>query len=373
MILGALVDAGAPVVEIKRAIQALPIESVGFEHGRAMRGGIEATAVSIEIPDEAEHRSYRDIVSMLGSAPLPENVLRRALKTFEILAVAEGRIHGVSPEDVHFHEVGALDTIADVVGAAVALEHFAPTSVVASSIPLGTGTVESAHGTIPVPAPAVTAILEGVPVRAGGEGEVITPTGAAILKAACDRFGEPPPMQLRSTGYGAGSRDLALPNVLRVMVGDAIEPERAGHMMLETNIDDMSPELVPYVIETLIREGAQDAWSSPILMKKGRPAFKLTALVDATTRERVLEAIYRETTTFGVRTTPVQKDELLREWIEVDVEGHAVRVKIARRGSDVVTVAPEYEDAVGAARATGLPLKDVYERAGRAARQSLKI
>ena len=373
MILGALIDAGAPVTDVTRTIQSLPIESLGFEHGRAMRGGIDATSIGIQIPDEAAHRSYRDIVSILESAPLPEGVIRRALATFEILANAEGKIHGVAPADVHFHEVGALDTIADIVGAAVALEHFAPSTVVASAIPLGSGTVESAHGTIPVPAPAVTAILEGVPVRAGGEGEVITPTGAAILKAACDRFGEPPPMQLRATGYGAGSRVLATPNVLRVMVGDEIESERAAHMTLETNIDDMSPELVPYVIEVLIREGAQDAWSSPILMKKGRPAFKLTALVDAASRERVLEAMYRETTTFGIRTTAVQKDELLREWVEIELEGHAVRVKIARRGSEIVTVSPEYDDAVGAARATGLPLKDVYDRAARGARQSLKL
>lgn len=373
MVLGALIDAGAPLETIRTAIQSLPIEDLNLERTEILRGGIRATSVQITIPDEADHRSYRDIVAMLDTAELPAPVRTRALKTFETLAVAEGAVHGVAPADVHFHEVGALDTIADIVGAAVGIEHFAPSTIVASSIPLGTGTAESAHGTIPVPAPAVTAILHGVPVHAGGEGEVITPTGAAILKAACDRFGDPPPMLLRTSGYGAGTRNLSMPNVLRVMVGDEVPIEGSGHMLLETNIDDMTPELVPYVIEALVREGAQDAWSTPILMKKGRPALKLSVLVDAGSRDRVLEVLYRETTTLGVRTMPVQKDELLREWIEVEIAGHNIRVKTARRASEIVTVAPEYEDAAKAARATGMPLKEIYERATQAARLSLKI
>jgi uncharacterized protein (TIGR00299 family) protein len=373
MILGALIDAGAPADEVEATIARLPIERVGFRHGRAMRGGIDATDIEIEIPDVATHRSYRDIVEIIQGAELPDRVRRRALDTFEILAIAEGKIHGVTTDEVHFHEVGALDTIADVVGAAVAIEHFAPETIVASTIPMGSGTVESAHGTIPVPAPAVTEILAGVPLVPGGEGEVITPTGAAILKAACDRFGDPPPMVLRASGYGAGSKDLSMPNVLRVMVGDAVEPESPEHLLLETNIDDMSPELIPYVIDVLIREGAVDAWSTPIVMKKGRPALKLSALVEGSKKERVLDVFYRETTTLGVRSLPIHKDELLREWIEIELEGHAIRIKIARRGTDVVTVAPEYEDAAKAARATGLPLKEVYARAALAARMSLKL
>jgi uncharacterized protein (TIGR00299 family) protein len=373
MILGALIDAGVPAVAVERTISKLPIEKVGFRNGRTLRGGIDATDIQIDIPDDVLHRSYRDIVQMIHAADLPERVRDRALDTFEILAVAESKIHGVTKDRVHFHEVGALDTIADVVGAAVAIEHFAPDSIVASAIPIGSGTVESAHGTIPVPAPAVTEILTGVPLVPGGEGEVITPTGAAILKAACDRFGDPPPMVLRASGYGAGSRDMSVPNVLRVMVGDAIEHQGSGQLLLETNIDDMNPELIPYVIEVLIREGAADAWSTPIVMKKGRPALKLSALVDGSTKERVLDAFYRETTTLGVRSVPIEKDELLREWVEIKLDGHPIRIKIARRGTDVVTVAPEYEDAAKVARATGLPLKEVYARSTLAARTSLKL
>jgi hypothetical protein len=371
MILGALIDAGAPVAEVTAAISALPVERTGFSRARVMRGAIEAESVTIEIPDDASHRSYRDIATMVKEAALPEAVRDRALRTFEILAVAEGKVHGIAPDDVHFHEVGALDTIADVVGAAAALEHFAPTMTVASPIPIGTGTIESAHGTIPIPAPAVTEILAGVPLVAGGVGEVITPTGAAILKAACDRFGDPPPMTLRTTGYGAGSRDLSTPNVLRVLVGNPVESDRGGHVLLEANIDDMSPELIPYAIDVLIREGAVDAWSTPIVMKKGRPAITLSAIVAHEHRERVLDAFYRETTTFGVRSSPLEKDELLREWVEVAIDGHLVRVKLARRGSQVVTVAPEFEDASRAARATGIPLKEIYQRAVLEARTSL--
>lgn len=373
MILGALIDAGAPADEIERTISKLPIEWVGFRNGRTLRGGIDATDVQIDIPDDVSRRSYLDIVGMIRSAGLPERVRDRALDTFEILAVAESKIHGVTKDEVHFHEVGALDTIADVVGAAVALEHFTPETIVASAIPMGSGMVESVHGTIPVPAPAVTEILTGVPLVPGGEGEVITPTGAAILKAACDRFGDAPPLVLRASGYGAGSRDLSVPNVLRVLVGDAVGHESSGQLLLETNIDDMSPELIPYVIDVLIREGAADAWSTPIVMKKGRPALKLSALVDNATKERVLDALYRETTTLGVRTVPIEKDELLREWVEIRLDGHPIRIKIARRGTDVVTVAPEFEDAAKIARATGLPLKEVYARATLAARTSLKL
>lgn len=373
MILGALIDAGAPEADVRAAIEKLPIEHMGFNNSRSMRGGIAAASIEIDIPDTATHRTYREIVTMIRSAELPTAVRERALDTFKVLAVAEGKIHGIEPDDVHFHEVGALDTIADVVGAAVAIEHFDPELIAASAIPMGRGTVESAHGTIPVPAPAVTEILAGVPITPGGEGEVITPTGAAILKAACDRFGEVPPMTLRASGYGAGTRDLSVPNVVRVMAGDAIDKPARGHVLLETNIDDMNPELIPYVIDVLIREGAADAWSTPVVMKKGRPALTLSALVGEQAKDRVLDAIYRETSTLGVRMIPVGKDELLREWVEIEVENEPVRMKVARRGGDIVTVSPEFEDAAKAARATGLPLKEIYERARRAAAQALSL
>ena len=373
MILGALIDAGADPDSIQRAIAALPVERVGFGYGEGSRGGLRATLVDITVPDDVSHRSYRDIVAMLEATDLPARVKERALKTFEILGIAEARVHGTDIDSIHFHEVGALDAIADVVGVAVAVEHFEPTTIVCSPIPLGSGTVETEHGTLPVPAPAVTEILQGASITGGGEREVITPTGAALLMALSDRFGDPPPMHLRVTGYGGGSAELSVPNVLRVLVGDEVTATGSSHVLLETNVDDMTPELVPHVIEMLLRAGAQDAWSETILMKKGRPAFKISAIADIAARERLVDLLYRETTTFGVRATSIEKDEALREWVEVDVEGHAVRVKIARRGPEVVTIAPEYEDAHRAAMATGMPLKAVYGRAEAAARRSLKL
>ena len=373
MILGALIDAGAPIDSIRNAIERLPIEQVSVNQADVRRGGIRGHLIEVAVPDRASARHYGDIVGLISAAQLSSSVKDLALRTFEILATAESAVHGVPIEDVHFHEVGALDTIIDVVGAASAFEHFSPSSIECSAIPLGGGTVETSHGTLPVPAPAVAEILRDVPVRSGGEGEVITPTGAAILKAACHEFGNVPPMRLRATGYGAGQRDGNTPNLLRVMIGDEIETGGPDHVVLETNLDDMNPEFVPYVIDSLLRAGAQDAWATPITMKKGRPAVTLSALVSAEVRERVVDVLYRETTTLGLRIRPVEKDELLREWIETDVEGHAVRVKIARRGPDVVTVAPEFEDAARVARVTGLALKDVYARATEAARTSLKI
>ncbi|MBW3594037.1 MAG: nickel pincer cofactor biosynthesis protein LarC [Actinobacteria bacterium] len=373
MILGALIDAGADAGAVRRAITALPIEDVGMETSEVVRRGLRANAVTIRIPDHAEHRGFLEIVSMLEGADLPPRVRARALRMFEILATAEARVHGTDVDSVHFHEVGALDAIADVVGAAVAIEHFDPATIACSPIPLGSGSVETDHGTLPVPAPAVTEILKGALIVGGGEREVTTPTGAAILMAITDRFGEPPPMTLHATGYGAGSADLSVPNVLRVLVGEEASAELAAHILVETNIDDMTPELIPHVIDQLLRAGAQDAWSTPILMKKGRPAFKISAIVDHASRERVVDLLYRETTTFGVRASKIEKDELFREWIEVDVEGHAVRVKVAHRGPEVVTTSPEYEDASRAAMATGMPLKDVYQRAEAAARRKLRV
>lgn len=373
MILGALVDAGADLDQITSDLSHLPIERMGIGTADVIRGGLRAAAVNIHVPDDVHHRTYRDIVTMIGSSNLSPGVKARSLSTFEILARAEARVHGTNMDDVHFHEVGAFDAIADVVGAAIALEHFTPSMVVCSPIPIGSGTVETEHGTLPVPAPAVTEILKGALITSGGEREVITPTGAAILMTATDRFGDPPPMRLHATGYGAGSMDLSVPNVLRVLVGDEVTQEAASHVLIETNIDDMTPELIPHVIEQLMRAGAQDAWSTPILMKKGRPAFKLSALVDNAHRELVVDVLYRETSTFGVRATRLEKDELFREWIEVEVDGNTVRVKIAHRGPDVVTVSAEYGDASRAAARSGLPMKEIYRRAEDAARHRLRI
>jgi uncharacterized protein (TIGR00299 family) protein len=244
---------------------------------------------------------------------------------------------------------------------------------VTSPISVGRGIVESEHGPLPVPAPAVTEILKGAVLVDTGRGETITPTGAALLGSFTDEFEPFPPMRLEATGYGAGDRETEIPNVLRVLVGSAIGGAGADDRVVvaETNLDDMQPELVPHVLDALLAAGAQDAWVTPILMKKGRPAYTLGALFAESDRDRIFDVMYRETTTLGIRIYPVTKDELLREWIEVQVEGIPLRVKLGRLAGQVVTAAPEHDDAVRVARATGMPLKDVYTAATRAATERI--
>ena len=369
MILGALIDAGASVESVRRSLVALDIDGWDLRIEEVTRRGLRATKVTVASEPEQEERTYESIVQLLTAAKLEEGVRDLSLKTVGILAGAEARVHNVAQDRVHFHEVGAVDSIVDVVGACAALIELCPDQVITSGIAAGQGTVETRHGTVPLPAPAVTEILKDAILLSGGSGELVTPTGAALLAAFSDSFGDMPSMRLRATGYGAGTRDTDRPNIVRVLIGEAVVTH-GGHqraLVAETNIDDMNPELVPYVVDSLLAAGAQDAWTTPIVMKKGRPAITLYALFDPDDQDRVLDVIYRETTTLGIRINSVTKDALPREWLEVEVEGHAMRVKLARRGGDVITAAPEYEDAVTVATATGLALREVYARATKAA------
>jgi uncharacterized protein (TIGR00299 family) protein len=370
MILGALIDAGADIERVRDELASLSVSGWDLDVSTVTRGSIRATRCEVTVTDDTE-RSYADVVSLLARSDLTDSVKGKVRRVFEILARAESKVHGVPLEQVHFHEVGALDAIVDIVGSAAALESLAPDEVITSSIPTGRGFVDSADGPLPLPAPAVTEILRGVTLYERGEAELVTPTGAALLAAFTDRFDSMPPLELEATGYGAGTRNRGgEPNVLRVLLGrgDEARVQRPTAILLETNIDDMSPELLPYVIDSLLAAGAQDAWLTPIVMKKGRSAFTLSALVGAAEMDRVIDVIYRETTTLGVRVGEVTKDELAREWFEVDVSGQSVRVKVGRRGGEIVTMAPEHDDAAKAARATGLPLKEIYSEAVRLAR-----
>lgn len=361
--LGALLDAGAEETAVRRSLETLGIEDWSLEVKQVDKGSIRATRAVVTTKEQRHHRTLADIMNVLDAAALPARVKERALKTFGVLAEGESKVHGRSLSETELHEAGADDALIDVIGACAALTDLNPDRITCSPLPLGGGVIETAHGSLPVPAPAVIEILKDVPVYGKGTTELVTPTGAAILKANVDRFMLTPPMTLRSTGYGAGSRDLQEPNVLRVLVGELMgrqEINTTAGWIVETNIDDMNPELFPYVLERLFEAGAQDAWVAGITMKKGRPAFALTVLCEGAERERILDVIYEETTTLGARISPVAKDELEREWREVTVEGHPIRVKIAKRGSKIVNAMPEHDDAVQAARMTGLPLKQVY-------------
>lgn len=333
--------------------------------------GIGALHVGVEVPDDARarephHRPWRVIRDLLGRARIPEGARARALSAFQLLAEAEGRIHGVPPEEVELHEVGALDSIVDVAGTALLLDALAPERVVGLPAPSGGGTGRSAHGVIPLPAPAVLEVLRGRTLRPSGPGERTTPTGAALLAALTEPVAALPEMVVRAAGYGAGTRRWEdAPNLLRAVLGDEAGPaegDRAA-LVLEANLDDLSPQLAAVALEAALAAGALDAWIAPLVMKKGRPGHLIGALVAASSRARVEEALFRETSTLGIRATAVSRSVLARELIEVQTAYGPVRVKVGRGGGALLNAAPEFEDCAHAARAGGVPVKEVMAAA----------
>lgn len=371
MLLGALLDMGVPEAQVRGAIEAFDLPGWKLELATVEKGGIRALRAHVEVDDDRTSRSYADVEQLLARSSLADGVHRRAAAAFEFLAIAEARVHQADPDGVEFHEVGSLDAIVDIVGVSAALEYLAPDRVVTSPIATGSGWVPAAHGQIPIPAPAVVEIASRCGAMLFGRGrlELATPTGVALLAAATTDFGELPLMRLGASGYGAGSHDIKQPNVLRALLGEEIDSlEQGTALLMEANLDDMNPELIPYVIDLLMQRGAQDAWVTPVLMKKGRPAFVLSILVDPGDRERISEAVFRETTTLGLRTATVTKSTLERSWIEVEVAGHGLMVKLGRWGARIVTAAPEYEAAAEVARSSGVPLREVYALAQEAAR-----
>lgn len=365
MIIAALIDAGASERAVTDAVRTLPLDVWDLSTEERMKGGIRAALLFTACDLSPVARDYKEIVSLLEGSDLPPNVRARALGAFRFLAEAEARVHHVPVDMVHFHEVGSEDAIIDIVGACAALENLAVERVVVSPIATGRGYTDSMHGTIPLPAPAVVEILSGATLYERGARELITPTGAALLASWADAFGAMPRMKIDKVGYGAGNADLEWPNVLRVIVGEAEPAPRPseGTELLETNIDDMSPELVPYVIERVLDTGALDAWATPVSMKKGRLGVVLSVLVERGATQPVLDVLFRETTTFGVRISAIDREILDRKEEQVTVSGHTIRIKVGYRDGEVVSASPEYEDAAAAARATGLPLKDVYSAA----------
>ncbi len=403
MVLGALLDAGASEERLRAGLDALhpgvgPIE---LEIAATERGGIGATRVVVRAPGPSVVRDWAALRAVLEGADLPEPVRARALSTFTRLAEAEGRVHRMPPERVQFHEVGAVDAVADVVGAALLLDDLGVTEVWASPVAVGTGrTPGGGHGSesagspdassvLPVPPPAVVELLRGVPIYGGGvEAELTTPTGAAILAANAARFAALPPLKVAAVGYGAGGRRLReLPNLLRVLLGERIQVEGAAApgaggdgalggsaLVLEANIDDMTPELTPWVLERLLEAGAADAWITPVHMKKGRPGITLSVLCVPGQEAALRQVVWRETSTLGMRGLPVRKWMLERRTVTVELPGPSadgapvrVRVKLGLDGDRVVNVAPEYADCARLASLTGQPLKEVMARAQAAA------
>ena len=379
MALGALIDAGADLEPIRKGLEGLPVESFELDVEQVESGGLRATKVNVRTSTDGLIRTYASVRSLLDMAEMPLDAKAMAQRIFRRLAEAEAMVHRRDLDQVTFHEVGAVDSIVDIVGTSLALASLKVDRVFASAVPTGMGMVKTEHGLLPIPAPAVMELLRGAPIYSRNVSvELVTPTGAAILAALVEGFGEIPLMRIEHVGYGAGSARLDFPNVVRVVVGEAdpsanaaAETVQGSELVLETNVDDLNPELYAYVLERLFAAGAQDAWLTPIVMKNGRPAVTISVLASPSREEAIRQVLFRESGTLGIRSSVVDKQVLEREWVEVATRNGLVRVKIGRLEGNTVTVAPEFEDCVKVAREAGVPAREVYEEATRLAREAI--
>ena len=383
MLLGALVGAGVPLDVLATSVGAVAGDAVSLRAEPVTRGGFSALRVHVDPETDPPQRTWADVRRLLDAAPLAEPVRARASSTFGRLATAEATAHGVPVEDVHFHEVGALDAIADIVGACAGLVHLELDALHCSPVAVGSGTAATAHGSVSVPPPAVVELLRGVPTYGGDAGvELCTPTGAALLTEWVSAWGSQPAMAVSASGAGAGARDLTgQPNVVRLLVGEPAPVEQPAaqlgggsdtgfsQLTLATNVDDLDPRLWPGILGVLIAAGAADAWLTPIVMKKGRPAHTLTVLVSVEHAALVRRVIFAETSAIGLRETAVAKYALDRSEVSVDVFGQPVRVKLASVAGEVCNAQPEFDDVTAAAAATGRPAKLVLAEAIARARQ----
>ena len=373
MIVGALLDAGADFGKLRAALESLGVAGFTVSAEKVKKHGIMATQFRVEVEHEHghPHRHLGDILEIIERGELPAAVKEASARTFRRLAECEAAIHGSAIEEVHFHEVGAVDSIVDIIGAHWALNDLGVETVSASPLNVGSGTVHTAHGVLPVPAPATARLLQGVPSY-GSEVvlELVTPTGAALVTQCAQSYGPAPEMRIAAIGYGAGTKDLPdRANVLRVLVGETDGALPAGECVtvIEANIDDMNPELFPPLIAGLIGRGARDAFVTPIVGKKGRPAFLITVLADAERVDAVISGMFHESTTLGMRIRQERRVCLEREWQTVETPWGAVRVKIGRFQGQITCKSPEFEDCRRLAEEKGVPVLAVYERAKAAA------
>ncbi|MCD6308950.1 MAG: nickel pincer cofactor biosynthesis protein LarC [Candidatus Latescibacteria bacterium] len=366
MMLGALVSCGVPVDSLRTELEKLGVNGFELREEPLTASGITAAHVEVVTEHQHEHRHLSHIRDIIESSGLSDRTKNRAIRIFTRLAEAEATVHGTTPEKIHFHEVGALDAIVDVVGACIGLEYLGVERVVSSPIRLGTGTVKCAHGLMPVPVPAVVELTKGVAtVRTAYNGEITTPTGAAIVTTLADSWGELVDFVPGSAGYGAGTKKWDdHPNILRITIGETAAAndgfDTDHRLLIETNIDDMNPEVYGYISDRLFDAGALDVFMTPISMKKGRPATLLSVLAEETTSQALVGIMLTETTTIGVRITNVVRKKLKRELRTLDTPFGPVRVKVVTVGGRE-RITPEYEDCARIARERNVPLISVYE------------
>ena len=364
MMIAALLHLGAPRAALDDGLRRLALPGVSVDAREVEIAGIRALHVDVRAPrDRHTHRPWREIRDLLSRAHLPSRAAGMAQAAFEVLVKAEARIHGIAPEEVEFHEVGAVDSIVDVVGSAALIEALAPRRILALPPPSGGGTIPAAHGVIPVPSPATLEVLRGRTVRPSGPGERTTPTGAALLAAWSEESLAIPELTIDHIGYGAGTRRWEdAPNLLRALLGRSTVPSDAV-WVLEANLDDLSPQLLAAALDSILAAGALDAWIAPVTMKKGRPGHLFGAICDDTRRSAVETEMFRQTSTLGVRATRVERRVLDRELIEVETAYGKVRVKVGRLGGTIANVAPEFEDCRQAAERLGVAVKEVMAAA----------
>ncbi len=367
MTLGAMMGLGVPVDWLADTIAELPLTGFRIETDSVVRGGIRGSQVRVVVEAQPPHRDYRSIKGIIAGSPLKAAVKEMAGDIFHRLAVAEAVVHGCPVDEVHFHEVGGVDAIVDIVGTALAIDHLGITSVTASMPTVGFGTVVCGHGRLPVPAPATVELLKGVPVRSGAsEGERVTPTGAAILTILSRGYGPMPDMVVAGVGYGAGAREFGdMPNMLRIVLGttmaDGVSPESESAVMVETCIDDMNPEIFGYVMDRLFEDGALDVFWVPVQMKKNRPGTMISVLCTPEMKEVVIERLFSETTTIGVRIQEVARRVLKRRVVSIETEYGPTPVKEVVGGDGTLRQVPEYEFCRKIADARRLPIRVVYD------------
>lgn len=365
MIMGALIDLGLDIKFLKKELEKLNLKGYEIEAKKVVKNGITSTKFEIIVLHNHGHhdeKNLKEINSIIDKSKLENEAKNTIKKIFLKIGAAESKIHSKPIDKIHFHEIGAIDTIIDVAGAVIGFKKLGIEKIHCSKLNVGTGFVKFSHGKWPVPAPATAEILKNAPIYHNNvEAELVTPTGAAIITTFADKFGEMPAMEVEKIGYGAGTRELEQPNVLRVFLGEIGNDSDEIINIIETNIDNMNPEIYPYVVDKLMENGALDAYLASIIMKKGRPAIKLTVLADIKYTDKLCSMIFDETTTLGVRIYPAQRKKLDREIKTVKTKYGNVRIKISKLNSKIQNIMPEYEDCVKIAKKYKIPLKKVYE------------
>jgi hypothetical protein len=369
MTLGALIDAGCDVARLRSGLQRLQVLGWELSAEKVWKNGMAATYAKVKTEHQTKHRSLTDILEILKKSELVPQVRDRASSIFQRLGEAEARVHDVPLEKIHFHEVGAVDAIVDIVGACIGFHALGIDKFACSSLNVGGGTAKMAHGVLPVPAPATANLLQGKPTYSNGvQRELVTPTGAAIVATLCDSFGPQPPMTVSAIGYGAGTADLeGQPNVLRVMIGESAVKVVPGYheeiSVIEANLDDMNPQIYGYFLEKALAAGALDVYTTPVQMKKNRPGTLLTVLCKPPDTDALTSMIFAETTTFGVRTTRAQRRILPREHVSVSTTFGEVRIKLSRVNGRILQVSPEFDDCRKLAVEKNVPLQQVINEA----------